>query len=95
MSNNKEINVYYSNYDENNDNVYKDKKSNIPIIDEENDESIKFSQKLLGNLKGRGRVPVKKKSTGLRIELNSIFNNNDENFWLKNRKKYKEHMKEI
>ena len=103
MSNNKEINVYYSNYDENNDNVYKDKKTNIPIIDEENDESIKFSQKLLGNLNGRGRVPVKRKTTGLRNELNPIFNlhlsskfiNNDENFWLKNRKKYKELMKEI
>lgn len=50
MSNNKDINLYYSHYDENNDNVYKDKITQIPIIDEENDESIKFSNKLLDTL---------------------------------------------
>ena len=50
MSNNKDINLYYSHYDENNDNVYKDKNTHIPIIDEENDESIKFSNKLLDTL---------------------------------------------
>ena len=50
MSNDKDINLYYSHYDENNDNVYKDKNTHIPIIDEENDESIKFSNKLLDTL---------------------------------------------
>ena len=50
MSNNKDINLYYSHYDESNDNVYKDKITHIPIIDEENDESIKFSNKLLDTL---------------------------------------------
>ena len=51
MSNNKDINLYYSHYDESNNNVHKDKITHIPIIDEKNDESIKFSNKLLNALK--------------------------------------------
>ena len=90
MSNNKDIYKYYSNYDKHNDNVYKDKNTNIPIIDEENDESIKFSQKLLGNL--NGKYTYKKKNT-----VNSILNHSSYNneYFLKNKKKYRNFMKEV
>lgn len=102
MSNNKDINIYYSNYDEHNDNVYKDKKTNIPIIDEDNDESIKFSHKLLNNL--NGRISLRKKNILSNIDinpvlsLNSNFKNNDEYLWkysLNHKRKYQNLMKDI
>ena len=95
MSNNKDINTYYSTYDEHNENVYIDKNTKIPIIDEENDESIKFSHKLLSCLYGKS--PINKNIKSI-LNNNSNKSYNEEKFWkynYQNKKKYKNLMKEI
>ena len=78
MSNNKDINTYYSTYDEHNENVYIDKNTKIPIIDEENDESIKFSHKLLSCLYGKS--PINKNIKSI-LNNNSNKSYNEEKFW--------------
>ena len=102
MSNNKDINVYYSNYDEHNDNVYKDKNTNIPIIDEENDESMKFIHKLISDI--NTRTSIKRNSFLLSRQLTNLLNKNSSNnlnedisgrYTLKNKNKYNNFMEEI
>ena len=102
MSNNKDINVYYSNYDEHNDNVYKDKNTNIPIIDEENDESMKFIHKLISDI--NTRTSIKRNSFLLSRQLTNLLNKNSNNnlnedisgrYTLKNKNKYNNFMEEI
>ena len=102
MSNNKDINVYYSNYDEHNDNVYKDKNTNIPIIDEENDESMKFIHKLLSDI--NKRTSIKRNSFLLNRQLNNLLNKNSINnineeillrYTLKNKTKYNNFIQEV
>ncbi len=80
MTSDKDINSYYMNYDENIGNVLKDKSTNVHIIDEEHDESIKFSKKLLKML---NRLNYKK-SNIISFNVNSLSpikdnNNNNKN----------------
>ena len=85
MTSDKDINSYYLHYDENIGNVYKDKKTNVHMIDEENDESINFSKKLLKML---NRLNYKKNNI-ISFNVNSLTpikdnnsNNNNKNDYL-------------
>ena len=82
LTSDKDINSYYLNYDENIGNVLKDRETNVNIIDEENDESIKYSKKLLKML---NRLNYKK-SNIISFNVNSLSpvkdnnNNNKEDY---------------
>ena len=80
LTSDKDINSYYLNYDENIGNVLKDRETNVHIIDEENDESIKFSKKLLKML---NRLNYKK-SNIISFNVNSLSpvkdNNNKDDY---------------
>ena len=68
MTSDKDINSYYLHYDDNIGNVMTDRKTNVHIINEENDESIKFSKKLL---KVMNRLNYKKNNI-ISFNVNSL-----------------------
>lgn len=75
MTSDKDIISYYLNYDENIGNVYMDRKTNVHLIDEENDKSIKFSKRLLKML---NRLNFKKNNI-MSFNVNSLSPNKENN----------------